>query len=377
MRDRAMRRAELTTVLTISALAIGVIAIPQLNRAGDLAVDAWGLVQNAGKDIAQKIENWKGVEFSQPVREGDRVAGYLVTSGYGMRQHPVLGGERMHNGIDLATPEGTAVYAAALPGYGVDVKCRQPSETGGGGLVADVVSDMDRSLTIQYLHLSQCSAGRKTAGSIIARSGNTGTSTAPHLHVGLKRNGQYIQPTKGWVFWSITGRSPKDVSTLFAGGSNSPVAVAVGNAEGTRTPDGLFTPAFSGHVDPGNGVWNLGTFSYQHGASSPEDADRKQLTRLEKQARAAGLLQSGLTTAEKLNGIDLLNQAPLAGMDYPQRLKQCKAEGHRGDSAILCARQRSYYNPDGKLDAPGLGNDPERVRQDQQRRVKAVGKAVK
>ena len=66
------------------------------------------------------------------------------------------------------------------------------------------------------------------------------------------------------------------LETLFHGGSNSLVARAVGNAEGTRTPDGGYTAAYYGHVDPGNHKWNLGSFSYQHGAKSPADADAKQ-----------------------------------------------------------------------------------------------------
>ncbi|NJO49709.1 MAG: hypothetical protein HC840_09975 [Leptolyngbyaceae cyanobacterium RM2_2_4] len=92
------------------------------------------------------------------------------------------------------------------------------------------------------------------------------------------------------------------------------MATAVGSAEGTRTPDGGRTWAFQGHVDPGNGVWNLGTFSYQHGANSPDEADRKQLERLKGQAqtlrRAAQERGITLTLEEELNGIDLANQSP-------------------------------------------------------------------
>ncbi|WP_250565516.1 hypothetical protein [Adonisia turfae] len=109
------------------------------------------------------------------------------------------------------------------------------------------------------------------------------------------------------------------LETLFHGGSNSLVAHAVGNAEGTRTPDGGYTAAYYGHIDPGNHKWNLGSFSYQHGAKSPADADAKQLKRLYKQAlvlrQQASQHQVTLSLAEELNGIDLANQAPLAALD--------------------------------------------------------------
>jgi hypothetical protein len=82
---------------------------------------------------------------------------------------------------------------------------------------------------------------------------------------------------------------------LFEGGSDSLVARAVGSAEGTRTPEGHRNPAYYGHVDPGNGVWNLGSFSYQHGASSPEEADAKQLARLRQQAQV--LQQKAIATS--------------------------------------------------------------------------------
>ncbi|HIK15393.1 MAG TPA: hypothetical protein IGS53_08950, partial [Leptolyngbyaceae cyanobacterium M33_DOE_097] len=57
--------------------------------------------------------------------------------------------------------------------------------------------------------------------------------------------------------------SVRRLDTLFKGGSQSVVARTVGHAEGTRTAAGGYTRAYRGHVDPGNGVWNLGTFSFQ------------------------------------------------------------------------------------------------------------------
>ena len=172
--------------------------------------------------------------------------------------------------------------------------------------------------------------------------------------------------------------------TIFQGGPNSLVARAVGSAEGTRRPDGSKNPAYYGHRDPGNAKWNLGSFSYQHAARSPEDADSRQLQRLatqdkmlQQRAQSQGL---NLTLQERLNGLDLANQAPLAALDrggYIDRLKESRDRGLHGTDAILQARVNSYREPDTNLwDAPGLGNNEADIRHDQARRMDAVEAAI-
>jgi hypothetical protein len=178
--------------------------------------------------------------------------------------------------------------------------------------------------------------------------------------------------------------------TLFAGGSNSLVARTVGHAEGTRTPDGRKTRAYYGHKDPGNGVWNLGSFSFQHcrevryNCSTPEAADDRQLRRLQSQHVAllqqAAVVKLQMTLAEQLNGIDLANQAPLAALSdqgYIDRLLQAKQKGFNGQDAILEARVWSYWNPQkNRWDAPGLGNIEPSIRHDQERRLLAIDRAL-
>ena len=171
---------------------------------------------------------------------------------------------------------------------------------------------------------------------------------------------------------------------LFEGGSNSLVAKAVGSAEGTRTPDGGKTWAYYGHTDPGNGRWNMGSFSYQHRATTPEEADQQQLDRLWqqfeliRQSAASAGLRLGLI--EQLNGIDLANQAPLAALDqggYVDRLRQARVQGLRGSEAVLQARTYSYLNPrTNQWDAPGLGNSLDSISRDQARRQNAISEAV-
>ncbi|MBD2106528.1 hypothetical protein [Nodosilinea sp. FACHB-13] len=177
---------------------------------------------------------------------------------------------------------------------------------------------------------------------------------------------------------------PNPLLGLFEGNSDSLVARAVGSAEGTRTPNGAINPAYFGHTDPGNRVWNMGTFSYQHGAQTPEEADQKQLARLQNQGdvlRQRALKHGlNLTLEETLNGLDLANQSPLAAIGrvgYVERLAEAKANGYEGSEAILVARTRSYINPNtGRWNAPGLGNTEAGIRRDQQRRANAVAQAI-
>jgi hypothetical protein len=178
--------------------------------------------------------------------------------------------------------------------------------------------------------------------------------------------------------------SANPMQMLFEGGNDSLVAIAVGSAEGTRTPTGGLNPAYYGHTDPGNRAWNMGTFSYQHGASSPEEANRKQLARLQSQSeylkKRALKYGLNLTLEEMLNGIDLANQSPLAALGrvgYVERLVEAKKNGYEGGKAIVVARTRSYINPDTqRWNAPGLGNTQTSITRDQQRRADAVASAV-
>lgn len=176
----------------------------------------------------------------------------------------------------------------------------------------------------------------------------------------------------------------KSSADLFVGGSNSLVARTVGHAEGTRTADGSKTRAYYGHIDPGNGVWNLGSFSYQHAAQSPEDADEKQLRRLQAQAdtirQQAAIHRLTLSLEEELNAVDLANQSPLAALDtsgYVAWLKQARDRGLSGSDAVLWARTQSYWDVQRhRWDAPGLGNTEGSISRDQHRRLSAIARAL-
>ncbi len=171
---------------------------------------------------------------------------------------------------------------------------------------------------------------------------------------------------------------------VFWGQENSLVAIAIGHAEGTRTVHGSRTDAYYGHTDPGNGVWNLGTFSYQHEAVDAADADCRQLARLwnhlhtlQQQANEHDL---ELSRSALLNGLDLATQAPRAALStvgYIQLLREAYDMGLRGNDAILWARVYSFRDPETQdWDAPGLGNTLANIEADQARRMDAIAQVV-
>jgi len=107
-----------------------------------------------------------------------------ITSGMGMRSHPVGGFRGKHTGIDLSAKEGTGIAAAAA---GTVV------QTGEGEYIGKfvILSHRDAFTTV-YGHCSQVlAAPGKTVkkGQIIARSGHTGRVTGPHLHFEIRKNG--------------------------------------------------------------------------------------------------------------------------------------------------------------------------------------------
>ncbi len=116
--------------------------------------------------------------------------GLSVTSPFGSRIHPIFGVRRTHNGIDLkAHYENVySIMDGIVTASGWDPK-------GGGNYIK--INHFGRFETA-YLHLSEIYykvGERVKAGFIIAKSGNTGNSTGPHLHFSVREFGQLINPT--------------------------------------------------------------------------------------------------------------------------------------------------------------------------------------
>ncbi|MBP5435476.1 peptidoglycan DD-metalloendopeptidase family protein [bacterium] len=115
-----------------------------------------------------------------------------ITSPFGVRRHPITGKMVKHQGVDYGAPVGTPVYAVA-PGRVIEVK-----QTPLGGKQV-TINHADNTKTF-YLHLSTFHVSVGTVVSArqkIASVGNTGRSTGPHLHLGIKDpKGNWLNPLK-------------------------------------------------------------------------------------------------------------------------------------------------------------------------------------
>lgn len=118
------------------------------------------------------------------------VASYVLTSPFGMRMHPILGYPRMHNGVDMACPAMTPIYASRS---GV-VSAASYQADGAGNYVQLNHGDGYRSI---YMHMTYyvVTVGEYVQqGQLIGYVGNTGLSKGNHLHFGISYNGQYVNP---------------------------------------------------------------------------------------------------------------------------------------------------------------------------------------
>ena len=112
-----------------------------------------------------------------------------ISSYYGWRIHPITGEKNYHKGIDIAVASGTEIMA------GHDGTVTFAGNSGDYGLV--VVLDDGKGLVSKYAHCSELlvSAGQEVKqGDVIAKVGNTGNSTGPHLHLEIIKDGQYLNP---------------------------------------------------------------------------------------------------------------------------------------------------------------------------------------
>jgi murein DD-endopeptidase MepM/ murein hydrolase activator NlpD len=120
------------------------------------------------------------------------VRNYRFTSGYGMRSDPITRVWRMHTGIDLANAIGTPVLAAG-PGRVVH---RESSNVGYGNVL---ILDHGNGVRTLYAHLESFAVAVGqwvNRGQLIARMGNTGRSTGPHLHFSVSRHGRWEDPMR-------------------------------------------------------------------------------------------------------------------------------------------------------------------------------------
>ena len=189
----------------IAALAITVSANPALANSAATADIAAPLraaqaekptaLGNRDEQFKALFSRWQSMDGTTTTKSSVSipslmpVEGVRLSSDYGMRIHPVLGGRRGHKGVDLAGPTGTPIHAAAdgvvsradwFSSYGLYVSL----EHGG-------------SLQTRYGHMSRLdvAAGQRVhKGDVIGYVGSTGRSTGPHLHYEVRIAGAAVNP---------------------------------------------------------------------------------------------------------------------------------------------------------------------------------------
>ena len=125
------------------------------------------------------------------MRKPVRGSGVRLTSGYGMRVHPLLNRRRMHTGVDWAAPRGTPILAA---GKGVIEHAGRKGQYGNYVRIRHA-----NGYQSTYAHMSRLGRGVRQGvkvrqGQIIGYVGSTGLSSGPHLHYEILVNKRFVNP---------------------------------------------------------------------------------------------------------------------------------------------------------------------------------------
>jgi murein DD-endopeptidase MepM/ murein hydrolase activator NlpD len=179
-----------------------------LSQAAKLGMDVHADLEQLLRQAAFQQQNLETIEnsFRDDIEFRDHLPSIwpvppsqvYISSSFGTRADPYTGRRRMHKGLDLAGRTGVPIMTTANGVVKRVVRGRYI------GLVVHV--DHQNGYETIYGHLSKAvvRAGQKVArGQIIAEMGNTGRSTAPHLHYGVLRNGRAVDPQD---FFSATSR---------------------------------------------------------------------------------------------------------------------------------------------------------------------------
>ena len=195
-------KGSMRVVFAAVAAVFGIAASPAF--ANSNATDITAPVRHAqGETVTsgdarfhQLFASWEALDPKGPVAQPTvaipsrmPLENLRMTSGYGTRNHPILGGRRNHKGVDLAAPTGTPVHATA---DGIIGKAEWFSSY---GLYVQIEHGAD--LETRYAHMSRlavASGERVKKGDVIGYVGSTGRSTGPHLHYEVRVDGVAVNP---------------------------------------------------------------------------------------------------------------------------------------------------------------------------------------
>ncbi len=152
-------------------------------------------LDRGGKPVAQLLRWGKDGRFFEASGVGEQRSGLLqpvsgrITSGFGMRRHPILGYSRMHSGVDFQAGYGTPIYAVS------DGAVTFAGRHGGHGNYVRL--NHGGSFGTGYGHMSRIAVepgDQVRRGQVIGYVGSTGLSIGPHLHYEVYRSGQAVNP---------------------------------------------------------------------------------------------------------------------------------------------------------------------------------------
>lgn len=174
--------------------------VVEYKRAATGEVEAGKLIYAAilrdGKPRKQMLRWGKDGQFYEASGVAEQREGLVapvpgrVSSGYGMRRHPILGYRRMHSGLDFKASYGTPIYAVS------DGTVQFAGRNGGHGNYVRL--SHGGGLATGYSHMSRIAVSngsRVRRGQVIGYVGSTGLSTGPHLHYEMYRNGKPVNPS--------------------------------------------------------------------------------------------------------------------------------------------------------------------------------------
>jgi len=164
------------------------IEVKNLLKSVDEMIGYVNFEKEQTREIAQKLSQNEQLHKCMPAIK-PTIGNYSIND-FGMRKHPILGVRRFHEGIDINCDYGTEVHS---PGDGKVVAVERRA---GFGLVVEI--DHGFGYITIYAHLSKAMVKKGnsvTRGQVIAKSGNSGLSTGPHLHYEVRHDGIQLDPT--------------------------------------------------------------------------------------------------------------------------------------------------------------------------------------
>ncbi|HSV88942.1 MAG TPA: M23 family metallopeptidase [Bacteroidales bacterium] len=130
-----------------------------------------------------------------------------LVSGFGYRIHPIYKKLRMHTGVDFIAPTGTPIYST-----GNGVVRRAQRNFSGYGLMVEIDHGFGYATLYAHMHTIKVQPGQRVSrGEVIGTVGNTGLSTAPHLHYEVIRNGRKVNP----VHYFFNDLTPEEFEHIY------------------------------------------------------------------------------------------------------------------------------------------------------------------